>query len=89
MIAPVILQYSNCGNILPFGVENVAWWKELSQAGCQREGEISRAGCEREEISRAGCQREGEGAGLLLNPVLSLINMLPQILFGTTCGSPR
>ena len=66
MIAPVILQYSNCGNILPFGVENVAWWKELSQAGCQMEGEISQAGCEREEeISRAGCQREGRFLGVL------------------------
>ena len=39
----------------------MAWWKELSQTGCQREGGISQAGSQREgEISRAGSQREGE-----------------------------
>ena len=39
----------------------MAWWKELSQTGCQREGRISQAGSQREgEISRAGSQREGE-----------------------------
>ena len=51
----------------------MAWWKELSQAGCQREGGISQAGSQREggggisqagsqmegEISQVGCQREG------------------------------
>ena len=48
-----VIPLKNCGNILPFGVWNVA--------GGEREGEISWAGCQREgEISWVGCQREGE-----------------------------
>ena len=49
-----VIPRNNCGNILPFGVGNVAGGEregEISVAGCQREGEISRAGGEREEIA--------------------------------------
>ena len=59
-----VIPLNNCGNILPFGVGNVAGGEregEISWAGCQREGEISWVGCQREgEISWAGCQRKGE-----------------------------
>ena len=38
------LNNCTCGNILPFGVGNVAGGEreEISRAGCQREGKISR-----------------------------------------------